>query len=292
MTIFNCLISISSHHFLYFSVPNSPAKGPRIVKPVQRTQVGSGLPRSCPSPAPSPKPSPRHQVSRRGSGASTPSKIPGLSSKIPTPSKSRIPVKGYAASSIRPTVTPDYPDNDEVLFISEEGVATSDDSMEVSESRSPFPGLKMTARRDSRESRSSSHTMEVEEEPERIEESNEDDFPPPPIPEETPEFPLPEFPAPPAQADLEKMSLEAELGSPRRPEEAERMPGIEAADPMITTPRTLRRADSMRQRMAARRIQRTWKHFYQEVLKSKIQEFEIKGCIFQISSRRRSQMSH
>ena len=237
------------------SVPSSPAKGPRIVKPVQRSH--SGLPRSCPSPSPSPKPSPRHQVIRAGS--SSPSKIPSMSqvSKIPTPSRSRIPVKG---SSIRPPVAAEQNDNDEVLFISEEGVATSDDSsMEVSETRSPFPGRKMTARRDSRESRSSSNTMDVEEDEEIVEEGNDDDFPPPPIPEETPELPPPEFPAPPAPADLEKMSLEAEMSSPRRP-------GTELeADPMITTPRTLRRADSMRQRMAARRIQRTWKHFYQEV---------------------------
>ena len=159
----------------------------------------------------------------------------------------------------------DNNDNDEVLFISEEGVATSDDSMEVSETRSPFPGRKMMARRDSRESRSSSNTMEVEEEEEIVEEGHDDDFPPPPIPEETPELPPPEFPAPPAPADLEKMSLEAEMSSPRRLE-GERRPVMELeADPMITTPRTLRRADSMRQRMAARRIQRTWKHFYQEV---------------------------
>ena len=146
-------------------------------------------------------------------------------------------------------------------------MATSDDSsMEVSETRSPFPGRKMMPRRDSRESRSSSNTMDVEEDEEIVEEGHDDDFPPPPIPEETPELPPPEFPAPPAPADLEKMSLEAEMSSPRRPEEAERRPGIELeADPMITTPRTLRRADSMRQRMAARRIQRTWKHFYQEV---------------------------
>ena len=137
--------------------------------------------------------------------------------------------------------------------------------MEVSESRSPFPGREMMARRDSRESRSSSNTMDVEEDEEIVEEGH-DDFPPPPIPEETPELPPPEFPAPPAPADLEKMSLEAEMSSPRWPEEAERRPGTELeADPMITTPRTLRRADSMRQRMAARRIQRTWKHFYQEV---------------------------
>ena len=146
-------------------------------------------------------------------------------------------------------------------------MATSDDSsMEVSETRSPFPGRKMMARRDSRESRSSSNTMDIEEEEEIVEEGHDDDFPPPPIQEETPELPPPEFPAPPAPADLEKMSLEAEMSSPRRPEEAERRPVTDLeADPMITTPRTLRRADSMRQRMAARRIQRTWKHFYQEV---------------------------
>ena len=62
-----------------------------------------------------------------------------------------------------------------------------------------------------------------------------------------------EFPAPPAPAELEKLSMEAEdLFIPHE-------------DPMITIPRTLRRANSLRQKVAARRIQRTWKHFYQEV---------------------------
>ena len=100
----------------------------------------------------------------------------------------------------------------------------------------------VTERRDSREL----HLMEVE----SVHDDDDDvDFPPPPIPEEVTQV-EPEFPAPPPPADLEKLSLEAEISE----------------DPMITTPRTLRRADSMRQRMAARRIQRTWKHFYQEVI--------------------------
>merc|ERR1719357_872525 len=66
-----------------------------------------------------------------------------------------------------------------------------------------------------------------------------------------------DFPAPPEPADLAKLSMEAE-------ELAEA-----TDDQMITTPRTLRRADSLRQKMAARRIQRTWKHFYQELEEKK-----------------------
>ena len=31
------------------------------------------------------------------------------------------------------------------------------------------------------------------------------------------------------------------------------------------TPRTTRKVDSFKEKLAARRIQRTWKHFYQEV---------------------------
>ena len=51
-----------------------------------------------------------------------------------------------------------------------------------------------------------------------------------------------EFPLPPAPAELEKLSMEAEdLFIPHD-------------DPMITTPRTLRRANSLRQKVAARRI--------------------------------------
>ena len=231
------------------TAPGSPAKGPRIVKPVQRSHSSSGVSAaaSAPkcSPSPSPKPSPSHARSSQASRSSTPSKIPSLS-KIPTPSKSRIPVKPSYSSSSKVQAAPDFPDNDEVLFINEDGLATSDDSMEVSDSRSPFPSRKLSERRESRESRDSSHTMEVESA------QDEDDFPPPPIPEEAPE-PEPEFPAPPAAADLEQLSMEAEMRD------------TVTTDPSITTPRTLRRADSMRQRVAARRIQRTWKHFYQEV---------------------------
>ena len=228
------------------TAPGSPAKGPRIVKPVQRSHSSSGVSTSASapkcSPSPSPKPSPSHARSSQASRSSTPSKIPSLS-KIPTPSKSRIPVKPGHSSSSRVQAATEFPDNDEVLFINEDGLATSDDSMEVSESRSPFPSRKLSERR---ESRDSSHTMEVESA------QDEDDFPPPPIPEEAPE-PEPEFPAPPAAADLEQLSMEAEMRD------------TVTTDPSITTPRTLRRADSMRQRVAARRIQRTWKHFYQEV---------------------------
>jgi len=69
-----------------------------------------------------------------------------------------------------------------------------------------------------------------------------------------------EFPLPPAPAELEKLSMEAEdLFIPHD-------------DPMITTPRTLRRANSLRQKVAARRIQRTWKHFYQELEEKKSED--------------------
>ena len=59
-----------------------------------------------------------------------------------------------------------------------------------------------------------------------------------------------EFPAPPSLGDLEELAREQEQVVP-------------------ATPRTLRRADSLRQKMAARRIQRTWKHFYQELEEKK-----------------------
>jgi len=236
------------------SVPNSPARGPRIVKPVQRSQTSNNIPKCSPSPTPKPNPNNNQQKHRNGtaSGTSTPSgvsqspsKIPSLS-RIPTPSKSRIPVKPSAtltAGVNKAKAASEYQENDEVLYISEEMVTTSDDNMDVVESRSPAP--KIQDRRCSQESAS----MEVE----SVQDEIEDDFPPPPIPEEAPTM-EPDFPAPPAPADLEKLSLEAELNT---------------EDPMITTPRTLRRADSMRQRMAARRIQRTWKHFYQELEEKK-----------------------
>ena len=209
------------------SVPNSPARGPRIVKPVQRSSVPS--PKSCPSP----KPSPIRTRSASASASSSPSKIPSMS-KIPTPNKSRIPLK---SSQQQQRSREEVDDNhDEMLFISEEGQTTSDDGMEV-ESRS------------SSQPRHESNTMEIES---SVVHDEDDDFPPPPIAEETGDD-HDDLPAPPPPADLEKLSLEAA--------------GVhDEVDPMITTPRTLRRADSMRQRVAARRIQRTWKHFYQEVM--------------------------
>ena len=100
------------------------------------------------------------------------------------------------------------------------------------------------------EKREPTQSMEVEPAPEPT--MNDIEFLPPPIPEEIMNSDN-EFPAPPEPADLAKLSMEAEeLAEPTE-------------DQMITTPRTLRRADSLRQKMAARRIQRTWKHFYQEV---------------------------
>merc|ERR550525_1507473 len=94
-------------------------------------------------------------------------------------------------------------------------------------------------------------------------------LPPPLIPEETMNSDQ-EFPAPPRPEDLE--ALEAEMTAPPPPP-----PAIEE-EPPITTPRTLRRADSMRQRMAAKRIQRTWKHFYQELEEKKTDvDGEVRG---------------
>ena len=86
-------------------------------------------------------------------------------------------------------------------------------------------------------SRETSPTMETGEVPVAAEEEEEDERK-----EEDDEFP-----APPSLGDLEELAREQEVPA---------------------TPRTLRRADSLRQKMAARRIQRTWKHFYQVLLQS------------------------
>ena len=140
---------------------------------------------------------------------------------------------------------PDYEDNDEILYINEESLTGSDDNMDVVTEVTELP-RKMTEK------------MEVEPTPAPAVENIQQVFPPPLIPEETLNID-PDFPAPPRPEDLEALSLEAEMTTVPPPP-----PPIEE-EPPITTPRTLRRADSMRQRMAAKRIQRTWKHFYQEV---------------------------
>jgi len=233
------------------SVPNSPAKGARIAKPVQRTPSSP----KCPIPTPpSPKPSPSHVKSSPLRAQGSPSRIPSLS-KIPSPSKSRIPTKSSPRSqSIR-----HYKDNDEVLFISEDTMVQSDDSstqsmdVNVTPSRTTYADVNLI-QQERRESRESSQSMDVEPTQEPM--MNDIEFLPPPIPEEIMNSDN-EFPAPPEPADLAKLSMEAE----------ELIEHTE--DQMITTPRTLRRADSLRQKMAARRIQRTWKHFYQELEEKK-----------------------
>jgi hypothetical protein len=225
------------------SVPNSPAKGARIAKPVQRTPSSP----KCPIPTPpSPKPSPSHMKSSPLRAQGSPSKIPSLS-KIPTPSKSRIPTKSSPRSqSIR-----HYKDNDEVLFISEDTMVQSDNSSIQSLDVNMTPTRTNYAEAKSQEP---SQSMDVEPAQEPM--MNDIEFLPPPIPEEIMNSDN-EFPAPPEPADLAKLSMEAEeLVEP-------------SEDQMIATPRTLRRADSLRQKMAARRIQRTWKHFYQELEEKK-----------------------
>jgi len=234
------------------SVPSSPAKGARIAKPVQRTPSSP----KCPNPTPpSPKPSPSHVKSSPIRAQGSPSRIPSLS-KIPTPSKSRIPTK----SSPRSQSVQHYKDNDEVLFISEDPMVESDHSstqsmeVNVTPTRTKYVDASKPEKREPREP---TQSMEVEPAPEPT--MNDIEFLPPPIPEEIMNSDN-EFPAPPEPADLAKLSMEAEeLAELAEPTE----------DQMITTPRTLRRADSLRQKMAARRIQRTWKHFYQELEEKK-----------------------
>jgi hypothetical protein len=40
----------------------------------------------------------------------------------------------------------------------------------------------------------------------------------------------------------------------------------QTSPPVACTPRTKKKVDNFKQGLAARRIQRTWKHFYQEVI--------------------------
>ena len=69
---------------------SSPAKGARIVKPVQRSPSFS---------KPGGPPSPAQARPRPGPGTQSPSRIPGAS-RIPTPSKSRIPTKSSPRSQV------------------------------------------------------------------------------------------------------------------------------------------------------------------------------------------------
>ena len=226
------------------SVPNSPVKGARIAKPVQRVPSSPKCTKSTPS---------IYKLSKdmlksnaiQSNGFS--SRIPSMS-KIPTPTKSRIPTK---LSTKTQNTRNEY--NDEVLYISEDKIIQSDDrsSIQIMEENitnsSTFIEESILVQKESRES---SQSMHISLSHDRM--MNDIEFLPPPIPEEIMNSDS-EFPAPPAPAELEKLSMEAEDQV------------INTEDPFITTPRTLRKANSLRQKVAARRIQRTWKHFYQEV---------------------------
>jgi len=77
-----------------------------------------------------------------------------------------------------------------------------------------------------------------------------------------------EFPAPPPPEHLAKLSMEAQLRIVSETVEraCDRMlQGEEENTTEPDTPRTTRKVENMKQRLAARRIQRTWKHFYQEL---------------------------
>lgn len=82
-----------------------------------------------------------------------------------------------------------------------------------------------------------------------------------------------EFPPPPTNTEVEAINSNPEANSsfPDPPLDLELPP----PHLMVGTPRTLRRADSLRQKMAARRIQRTWKHFYQELEEKKAEDFDL-----------------
>merc|ERR1719295_178894 len=231
------------------SCSSSPAKGARIAKPVARQSGVPTSPRAGGSRSTSVS-SPRSPLASPG-----PSRIPSSNnnnnmannnnnnnnSKMGSPARSRLPLP-TGGSPARSGLIPTASERREVLHIEEEEEEEEkEDPMSQSDSSSLLAEAEavsriVTVQLERVLSRETSPTMETGEtgeastEEERKEEEDE-------------------FPAPPSLGDLEELARE------------------EQAVP--ATPRTLRRADSLRQKMAARRIQRTWKHFYQELEEKK-----------------------
>jgi len=233
------------------SCSSSPAKGARIAKPVARQPSVPTSPRAGGSRSSSvnnSSSSPRSPLA-----SPRPSRIPSSSSinsnnnnnsnsKNGSPARSRLPLP-TGGSPARSSSIPMPSERREVLHIEEEVEEEKEDPMSQSDSSSLLAEAEavsriVTVQLERVLSRETSPTMETGdtggEEATEEERKEEED----------------EFPAPPSLGDLEELAREQEQVVP-------------------ATPRTLRRADSLRQKMAARRIQRTWKHFYQELEEKK-----------------------
>jgi len=232
------------------SCSSSPAKGARIAKPVARQPADPTSPRagasrsssvSSPrSPLASPRPSRIPSSSSSFNNNTNNNNANNNSSKTGSPARSRLPLP-TGGSPARSGSIPTPSERREVLHIEEEVEEEKEDPMSQSDSSSLLAEAEAVSRivtvqlervlsRETSPTMETGDTGEVTEEEERKEEEDE-------------------FPAPPSLGDLEELAREEQV--------------------VPATPRTLRRADSLRQKMAARRIQRTWKHFYQELEEKK-----------------------
>lgn len=223
------------------SSPSSPAKGARIAKPVSRQPSAPSSPQLATY---------THQT--------TPSRVPVTPSRLPFPTSGSRPGSGRSRLPLPTGQSSPRAGQErrEVLHITEpeetraqtevKELEQEEDAMCQSDSSSLLAEAEavtriVTVQLERVMSRETSPTMDTgereEEGPpgEREQDQLEEDD---------------QFPAPPSLGDLEKLAMEQ--------------------DSVPSTPRTLRRADNLRQKMAARRIQRTWKHFYQELEEKKV----------------------
>jgi len=236
------------------SCSSSPAKGARIAKPVARQHVVPNSPRtggsrsssinggSSPrSPLTSPAPTRTTSALSTNTATNNNNMNNISSSKTGSPIRSRLPLPTGGGAPARSSSIQPAAERRDVLHIDEE--EEKEDQMSQSDSSSLLAEAQavsriVTVQLERVLSRETSPTMETGEVPVAAEEEEGDER----KEEED------DFPAPPSLGDLEELAREQEVPA---------------------TPRTLRRADSLRQKMAARRIQRTWKHFYQELEEKK-----------------------
>jgi len=236
--------------------PSSKKKGPVIAKPVQRQQSPVKLPAAPETPQASPKTSKIPASPKISKIPMCASRIPGSpGSRIPTPSngspaRSKIPnpIQYISPRKLSDGITPakilqhiEEHEHNEILCITEDtetrntSVVTTvgpDDSL-------PPPPLELE-----------SH-IEI-------------DFPPPP------KEPPPTLPKPP-KVDINSQTLPMPSNNSDQTESPihEMRWSHETPTWPQDTPRTQKKVDNLRQAQAARKIQRTWKQFYDEL--------EVKG---------------
>ncbi|XP_023349343.1 myosin-2 heavy chain isoform X2 [Eurytemora carolleeae] len=255
------------------STQGPSGKGPKIAKPVSRAGIKPASPGSKTPCSSAPGSTPQSPRASRVPGSRTPGPSP---SKIPTPSKttSKLPKSESSQSLLqrrrlgRMSSSTSEDDSFNQMDVTEDSshsrkYSRAYQSMEISE-QSTHSALHLDTNIELKiiedvdkenpvTAEDKERNMEDDEVDEDVEEGEE-------------------FPAPPPPEDLAKLSMEAQfkIVSETVERACDRFGQNEGIEQF--TPRTTRKVDSFKEKLAARRIQRTWKHFYQELEEKKAED--------------------